>query len=901
MEEDKQKLLYNMGSHYLKKLFEPTTIAVIGATDRPHSVGMKVFKNLLQGDFAGKLYAINPKHTRVQGQHCYASLKKINQPIDLAVITTPAKTVASIITECGENNVRAAIIISAGFSEIGIEGKKLEQTILEIAHRYQIRLIGPNCLGVMRPHIKMNATFDNNFALEGNLALVSQSGALCAGILDWAIQKNIGFSAIVSLGNNADVDFGDVLDYLALDQQTQSILLYIEGIRNSRRFMSGLRACARMKPVIAIKAGRLAQGSRAALSHTGALIGNDEVFDIALRRAGAVRVMTIEELFSSAEILSSNCKTKGNRLCIITNGGGAGVMAADRASELNINLPILTENVVTQLNEVLPPHWSHQNPIDIIGDATPERYHATLDICSKAENVDGLLTILVPVAMSQPQKVAEQVILDAKVSDKPLLACWMGEKQVKSSWKLFASHKISYFDTPEKAVEAFSYLADYHHNQKLLLQVSEPLLPQLKPDIAKARLIIETAIQQQRKVLTLSESKAILEAFDIPVSQTIEASTPEKALAAAESLGFPVVMKILSYDITHKQDVGGVALNINNAKSVLETFDRLVAQAKKILPNANILGVTIESMFKDLNNRELMVGVIRDKVFGPVISFGAGGTLVEIMNDKALALPPLNKFIAKNLIAKTRISKLLGAYRNLPEVNLETIINILLRVSEMVCELPYIQEMDINPIIINEQVAMAVDARIIIETPSTSIPYAHMAIHPYPHHLISSYELSDGTKIIIRPIRPEDAKIAQEFVNNLSTQAKHFRFMEQLHELTPNMIGRLTQIDYDREMVLIATLEQNSIEKTVGIVHYVINPDLKTCEFGLVIADMWQKKGIGAQLMNSLMQIAKAKDIDAMMGVVYAENLAMLELAKYLGFSISSSNDSTLKIVTKLL
>lgn len=539
MEEDKQNLLFNMGSHYLKKLFEPTSIAVIGATDRLHSIGMKVFKNLLQGNFSGKLYAINPKHTQVQGQPCFASIKKINQPIDLAVITTPAKTVTSIITECGEKDVRAAIVISAGFSETGREGKKLEQSILETAHRYQIRLIGPNCLGVMRPHIQMNATFDNNFALEGNLALVSQSGALCAGILDWAIQKKIGFSAMISLGNNADVDFGDVLDYLALDQQTQSILLYIEGIRNSRRFMSGLRACARMKPVIAIKAGRLSQGSRAALSHTGALIGDDDVFDVALRRAGAVRVMTIEELFSSAEILSSNCRTKGNRLCIITNGGGAGVMAADRASELNVRLPALHEKVTKQLDEVLPSHWSHQNPIDIIGDATPERYHATLNICSKIENVDGLLTILVPVAMSEPQKVAEQVILDANASDKPLLACWMGEKQVKSSWKLFASHKLPYFDTPEKAVEAFSYLADYQHNQQLLLQVPEPLSPQPKLDITRARLIIETVLEQQRKILTSIESKAVLEAFGIPVSQTIEALTPEKALAAAELLGFP--------------------------------------------------------------------------------------------------------------------------------------------------------------------------------------------------------------------------------------------------------------------------------------------------------------------------------------------------------------------------
>lgn len=722
-----------MATHYLDKLFNPASIAVIGASDRPNSVGMKVFANLLKANYAGKLYPVNPKHEKVQGQHAFSTIKEIPHAVDLAVITTPAITVPTIIAECGEKGVPAAIIISAGFSEKGAEGKTLEQSFLKLAHEHNIRLVGPNCLGIMRPHIKLNATFDNGIALPGDIAFVSQSGAIVAAVLDWTINKKIGFSTIVSLGNAADLDFGEILDFLALDSETESILLYIEGIHDAKRFMSGLRAAARIKPVIVIKGGRHAQGSRAAHSHTGALVGNDDAFDAALRRGGAVRVMTIEQLFSATEILSSDYRTNGNRLAIITNGGGAGVMAADRVAELNVSLAKLSEDSLAQLNKVLPSEWSHQNPIDVIGDAPPERYHAALDICIKDTNIDGVLTMLVPVAMSNPLKVAEQVIADAKASNKPILACWMGEEQVKSSWELFAKHKLPYFYTPEEAVEAFSYLADYQHNQKLLMQIPEPSTPEAKPDITIARQIIESALAESRTMLTTIESKKILKSFYIPVNQPIEVSNVEDAIKSAKSLGFPVVMKINSPDISHKQDAGGVALNIINEEAVRVTFNKLVSNAKNFMPNANILGVTVEPMFKSANDRELMIGVISDKVFGPIISFGAGGTFVEIMKDRALALPPLNQFIAKHLIAQTQISKILGEFRHMPAVNLDIIINTLLRVSEMICELPEIQEMDINPFTINEKGAMAIDARIVIAPLSaSSSPYSRLAIQPDP-------------------------------------------------------------------------------------------------------------------------------------------------------------------------
>lgn len=890
-----------MASHYLSTLFEPSSIAVIGASARETSVGRRVFKNLLSAGFNGKIHAVNPKHTSVLSKPCVASILDIKDHVDLAVIATPAKTIPNIITQCGKKGVPNAIIMSSGFSETGEVGQAFEQHILNVAKGYHIRIVGPNCLGLMRPQVRLNATFDNNFSLPGHLAFVSQSGALTAGILDWAIDKKIGFSALVSLGNGLDIGFADVLDYLAVDQQTKGILLYIEGIHHSRSFMSALRATARMKPVIAIKAGRHSLGSRAAISHTGALIGGDDVFDVALRRAGAVRVMTIEELFLAAEILSTNRRVKGDRLVIITNGGGAGVMAADRAADLNIQLPELNDEIIQELNQVLPQQWSHQNPIDIIGDATPDRYHDVLNLCIKNEEVDGILTMLVPVAMTNPLKVAEQIVNDSKISTKPIIACWMGEKQVKSSWNLFVNNKIPYFDTPEKAVQAFSYLADYHLNQQLLLQVPGPLSPQPKPDIRLAQSIINNVIKENRANLTAAECRNILKAFSIPVTEIKEAATKEEAVNLANALGFPLVMKINSSDVTHKKDVGGVILNINNIQEVQAAFDDIMQNVTASLPKANISGVTLEPMCKNQNDRELLIGVIRDIVFGPVISFGAGGSLVEIIKDRSIALPPLNQFIAEKMIKQTRISKWLDNFRGMPAVNINLIVNILLRISEMVCELPFIKEMDINPLIINDKNAVVVDARIIIDPKFQLIKrYSHMAIHPYPNNLISNY-LIDETSVNIRPVRPEDAFMIQEFVRNLSSQSKYFRFMQHIRELTPDALVRLTQIDYDREMTFIATYESNQKEICIGAAHYVTNPDRESCEFAIVIADDWQNKGIGSRLMKALSFEAKEQGLSSIMGVVISTNSNMLEMVQRLGFVISDNKDPTIKVVTKHL
>jgi acetyltransferase len=891
-----------MTQHYLEKLFSPSSVAVIGASSKLGSVGMKVFKNMLQANFSGKLYAVNPKHQHVQGQTCFASLCDIKAHVDLVVIATPAVTVPQILADCGKNKVNAAIVLSSGFSEIGNAGKALEQTILEAAKRAKVRLMGPNCLGLMRPHIQMNATFDNNFAMPGTIALLSQSGAITSGVLDWAMERKIGFSAIASLGNNADVDFGDALDYLALDPYTKSILLYIEGVNRPRHFMSALRTASRMKPVIAIKAGKNTQGARAALSHTGALIGGDDVFDAALNRAGAVRVMKIEDLFSASQMLSSHKKVTGNRLAIITNGGGIGVMAADRAAELKVELPEISDSMVTQLNKVLPAQWSHHNPIDIIGDAPPERYHAALEACAKEESVDGILTMLVPVAMSEPFKVAKQIIKDAKHTDKTIVVCWMGEKQVKSSWALFAKHQIPYFNTPEKAVEAFSYLARYHHNQQTLMEVPGTEFRESQSDVQGARSLIEAVMKSGRTVLTTNESKSVLKAFGIPVTETIQCKTAESSVMASNKVGYPVVMKIDSPDISHKSDVGGVVLNLATENAVKEAFVSMMTKIGKSTPKARLSGVTIEPQATSPNDREVMIGVINDKVFGPAISFGAGGVLVEIMQDRALALPPLNAILAKQLISKTRTAKLLENFRNMPAVNIDSLADILLRVSEMVCELPFIQEMDINPLKIDDKRVIAIDARIVV-APVTKpfVPYSHLAIHPYPTDLISLKTLEDGTVITIRPIRPEDAKIEHEFVKDLSDQSKYFRFMAHLSELSPEMLARLTQIDYDREMALVATLDVKNHSKIIGVSRYYINADNTTAEFSLVVSDSWHNKGVGTALMDALTEIAKAKKVTQFIGSVLANNQNMLELLKNLKFDISHNDDTKIKTATKNL
>ena len=890
-----------MDTHYLTSLFTPEKIALFGASDRENSVGGVVFKNLLSSGFEGQVFAINPKHESVQGEKAYPSLDAVGESIDLAVVATPAVTIPAIVEACGEHGIKMMLILSAGFREIGEEGKRLETKITQLVERHGIRLMGPNCLGLMRPDKNLNITFGHNVAKPGNVALVSQSGAICTAILDWAEMNDIGFSAVVSTGIGADLDFGDYLDYLVSDPLTKSILLYIEGISDARRFMSSLRAAARIKPVIALKVGRHAAGAEASMSHTGALVGSDETFSAALSRSGVLRVESVSQLFAAAKVLSSSHnRVVSDRLVIITNGGGPGVMAADRATDRGIRLSTLSPETMTKLNEVLPGVWSHGNPVDIIGDAPPERYGKAIEICLDDPGVDGAIVILTPQAMTAPTLVAEELIRAAANSKKPILTSWMGGTQVEEARQVLKEGGIPDFNMLEDAVDAFSFIGTYMRNQRLLLQTPARLTgSQETADRQGARLIIEGVLTERRKILTEPESMAILNAFKIPAAENSVAHTANGALVNAEKIGYPIAMKVLSTDISHKSDAGGVRLNINSAHEVRGAYRDLIDQVSKNAPGAKIDGITIAKMYRSPNGRELMIGMVRDPVFGPVISFGSGGTMVEVMGDAAISLPPLNRRLAQDLIERTKAAKMLGNFRNMPAVDMEKLIDILVCVSNMACELPWIQEMDINPLLIDENGAVAVDARFRVAYPKPSTdPYNHLAIHPYPIHLITDEQLNDGTDIIIRPIRPEDAEIEQAFIRGLSPESRYFRFMNSIHELSLEMLVRFTQIDYHNEMALVAINPGVDGEEEIGVARYMTNPDKKTCEFAIVVSDKWQGKGIARLLMQKLIEIARNRSLEVMEGQVLANNYRMLELMTSLNFKISNDpNDNGIKVV----
>lgn len=891
-----------MGPHYLHRFFIPKSVAIVGASERIESVGYRLLLNMQEAGFTGCLYPVNNKRETLLGLKAYPDLLSIPEELDLVVIATPAPSVPGIIRQCGEKGVTAVVIITAGFAELGEQGKQLQQEVLAITHRYGIRMIGPNCLGLARPSSQLNATFGEGIIKEGNLALLSQSGAVCTAILDWAKAQDIGFSTVVSMGGAADIDFGEVLDYLATDSKTTGILMYVEGIRDARHFLSGLKAAARIKPVILIKSGRHETGRKAAMSHTGALVGGDSVFDAAIERAGVVRVYSISELFAAARVLANNYVVNQDRLAIITNAGGPGVMSTDRAEDVGIKMAELGAASIDALNKVLPVHWSHANPVDILGDATSERYQQALAVCLADDSIDGVLVILTPQAMTNPTEVAECIIAGAQTSNKPILASWTGGAKVQEGRDLFAESRVAHFNTPEAAVDAFSFLARYSKNQILLKQIPAPTETTVLPDSTGSRLIIERVLAENRQVLTAQEAKAILAAFRIPVTQTIKVNSAKDAMITAETLGFPVVLKINMAEFSHKSDIGGVRLNINSAEEVCRCFVEMETAIKKLQPELTDIVMTIEPMFKSASGRELMVGVVRDPVFGPAISVGLGGTMVEILKDNAVGLPPLNAYMIEQMLAKTRAAKYLKAFRQLPPANKQALIDVLLKISNLVCELPEILELDINPLIVDEFGAIAVDARIKAQASHQFSNYAHLAIHPYPHDLVQNYQLPNATEVIIRPIRPEDAELEKNFVSRLSEHTKFFRFRQALHELTSEMIVRFTQIDYDREMAFIAITANKNVPEELGVGRYIRNPDGYSAEFALVIADDCQGLGIGTRIMKALMKTAKDKGISLFEAEVLATNVPMLNLLKKLDFNIEENleNSEIVHVVKEL-
>lgn len=890
-----------MDRSHLSPMFNPASVAVFGASESETSVGGRVFSNILRAGYEGELFAVNPKYETVHGIVCVPDLSRLDRPVDLAVIATPAAVVPEIIRQCGIAGITNAIVLSAGFGEGGTPGEENARKLKDAARKAGVRYLGPNCVGLVRPWLNLDATFLRSETPPGPLALVSQSGALISAISDWAAPHHLGFSALVSLGNSLDVDFGDLLHFLATDPKTSAILLYVEGIQNAPSFMSALRTAARTKPVIVLKAGRHTQSSNAAHTHTGALIGDDAVFNAALARAGAVRTRTFGELFAAAEILAARKRAKGNRLGIITNGGGAGVLAADRAGDLGVELVSPSEQTIRTLDDVLPPYWSRANPIDILGDATPEQFTAAVGAALKDPRFDGVLAMLTPQAMTEATAAA-RAVLDAipQGNQKPVLACWMGEASVAEGRVFLSSSGIPDFTTPEKAVEAFSYLAQHHHHRQLAKEVPGPVHDDKPPDLDGARMIVNGALSDGRTMLSDIESKALLRAFHIPINITIEAATAADALIAAETVGYPVAVKINSPQIPHKSDVGGVRLGVGSAAEVKQAVREITLTAQRLRPDAKIKGVTIEAMAHVAEARELVVGVSRDPVFGPAILFGAGGTMVEILRDNAVSLPPLNAVLANRLIDRTRVARLLDAFRDRPAVDRAAVIDVLLRVSDMVCELPQIVELDINPLIAGPDGVLAVDARIrLARPPAKDGPYDHVAVHPYPRHLVQTDFLPDGRPLCIRPIRPEDAQSEAAFVRDLSPEAKRFRFMGTVNELTDEMLARFTQIDYRREMALVAVIDENGHKEQHGVARYIINPDNTSCEFAIAVSDKLRGQGLGTRLMKGLFDAARDHGLEKIEGAVLRDNTHMLHLMEELGFAATPDPDDRELVVVE--
>lgn len=892
-----------MDRHFLTPLFSPSSIVVFAGNpeepDQLTSQARALVRELRLHSFEGQLTFMDIEMT--------GTLVDLAQSrADLAIIALPHDKIAAALDIAGGIRCRAALVVSAGLPPAQCN------ELHSIARRHSMHLLGPNSLGLQRPHLRLNASAAGPLAASGPLALVSQSGALTSGILDWAGRNGVGFSTVVSLGANTAVDLPQVLDFLANDGATQSILVYMEGIHSARRFMSALRAAAYTKPVVVMKAGRKPAGSTAALTHSATIVGSDDVFEAALRRAGVVRVRAFTQLFSAAKCLASRYRPVGKRLAIVTNGGGPGVLAADWANDIGIKVAQLGEQNRTELAAKLLPHASVGSVIDLGEEATPEYFRSALLACGKDTGVDGVLLLYSPKPDTDPDTIARAVCEVYSRVGKPVLACWMGDERVREARETLNAVSIPSFRTPEAAVDAFNNIASFYQNQLLLQQTPTPLSNLAKPDTEGARLLIEAVLAERRKVLTEMESKALLAAFQIPVTRTMLARSANEAMLIASQLGYPVALKIDSPDISHKSDVQGVVLNVSTAAQVRDAYNDMLAAVGRLMPNARINGVTIQPMSGKRRGREIFVGLTTDDPFGPVITFGAGGTMIELIADRAMELPPLNQFLAHRLIERARVSETLGEWRGAPPADIEAVEQVLLRVSEMVCALPQLREMDINPIIVDEHGAVAVDARIVIDHAGPGAKdYNHLAILPYPSSQEREWPMKGGDLYTIRPIRPDDADMLQAFVRSLSQESRYFRFASAMHELPARMLARYTLIDYDREMALAAVHRERKpdgnggfveTEQIIGVSRFITNPDQTTCEFSLVVSDHYKGQGLGSRLMLSIMEVARSKGLAEVEGLVLANNDNMLRLMRSLGFAVGSfAEDTDFKLVTKTL
>ncbi|CAN7767866.1 GNAT family N-acetyltransferase [Variovorax sp. LjRoot290] len=885
-----------MTIRHLDRLLSPNSVAVVGASNRQGSVGATVWRNLRAGHFAGPIYAVNPKHAVLDGAPVFAKAAHLPGAPDLALLCTPAHTVAQLIAELGALGTRAAIIVTAGLSAAQ------KQAALDAAKPYLMRLLGPNCIGLLSPHIGLNASFAHTDALPGELAFVSQSGALVTAVLDWAKSRGIGLSHLVSLGDHCDVDFGDLLDHLASDARTRSILLYVESVESPRKFMSAARAAARNKPVIVVKAGRAGNGVRAAASHTGALAGSDAVYDAAIRRAGMLRVDTLQDLFIAAETLARFRGNRSESLTIMTNGGGAGVMAADAAARAGITLAEPNEALLERLNAVLPANWSHANPIDIIGDAPIERYTDTLSALLADEAAGAVLFVHAPTAIVRSDDIARACLPLLRTTGPRVMSAWLGDAAVAQARQLFEQAGIPDYPTPEEAVRAFAMLQTYRCNQDTLIEAPSASENPV-PDVASAHRQLDAVLAEGREWLGEQEAKAVLKAYGVPVVPTLAVPASAEAIfLAAREVGYPVALKIVSRDITHKSDVGGVRLDLRDQASLDHAVSEMLQAVRIARPDARIDGFTVQPMVRRPHAQEVIVGASIDSVFGPVILCGQGGTAVEVTADSAVALPPLNRSLARELVSRTRVSRLLAGYRDHPPAQLDALYDVLIAVSQMLADLPQLAELDINPLYVDESGAIALDARIRV----AARPVAgaeRFAILPYPSQWVRTLTWN-GREITLRPIRPEDEAQHRRFLEQLDPEDIRMRIFQTRRELPRSELARLTQIDYDREMAFIAEgSDAQGAPETLGVARTVSDPDRVEAEFAIIVRSDLKGAGLGKLLFAQLIEHARSRGIGRLVGIILRENTRMLNLARAMGFEADPAEpaDSGVRRVVRTL
>ncbi|MGV8073767.1 MAG: GNAT family N-acetyltransferase [Syntrophobacteraceae bacterium] len=870
----------------LRVMFDPKTIALIGATEKEGAVGRTILENLLRSK-RRRIFPVNPHMSKVMGVKSYPDISSVPEQVMLAVVATPARAVPGVVEECGRAGVEGVVVISAGFKEIGEEGKQLESEIELIRKKYGMRIMGPNCVGFVRPVLGLNATFLRGNPPPGDIAFISQSGALGSAILDWAVSSGIGFSLFASLGSMLDVDFGDMIDFLGDDEATKSILIYMEGVGNARKFMSAAREFARRKPIILLKPGRFAESARAAHSHTGAMAGDDAVYEAVFRRAGAVRVGEIAELFNAAEVLDSKRLPAGPRLAIVTCAGGPGVMATDALISLGGELAQLTDESMKQLNDLLPPYWSKANPVDLLGDATVEKFAKALAICLGDPMVDGVLVIYVPMDSAPSTPVAQAVADCAKNSRKPVIATWMGAKEVEEGIRIFVENSLPAYDTPEEAVRTYVNMCRYKRHLDQLYETPDELPAHKAPSKDHLKALLETARKEGRTLLNEEESKDFLSTYGIPVTTAQVAQDPEAAVGIADKVGYPVVIKIVSPDISHKSDVGGVIMGIDSSAALKEAYEKLMQSVKTRAPKAAIKGVAVEKMVADVNY-ELILGAKKDRDFGSVILFGMGGTMAEFIKDFSIGLPPLNQTLAKMLMQGTKVYKMLQGFRGKQPADFEELEEILVNFSNLIVDFPEILEIDINPLAISNGKATALDARIIIDkdfeaTGRSSHP--HLIITPYPTKYTTHWQMSDGTEVLLRAIRPEDEPAEHEMLASLSNKTLRARFFSIFKKITHEWLILFCNIDYDRHIAIVAEVQENGKSKMIGVARLIMDQDLTSGEVAVLVEDRFQGKGLGFKFVEILIGIARERGLDSIRADVLTENEKMLHVFRRLGFT----------------